>query len=340
MKKILLILALASICFSCSKDDEELVPTEPFRITEHDMSFLGIKSNEIIKLQVSQPCTIKILDPKLELAKIINISAANKWVSITMPENGSLANTDYIVNLDCSKTNISLLKGSFKNLSSIDVSSCVNLEELYCNEFNVKSQFKELTKLDISNCTSLNKLFCNDIKINSLNISGCTNLEYFQINGTDMNIESLDLSSCVNLQTVYLGGNIIFHESTFPKLKSVNISGCQMLAHLFCNGINIESLDISKNTYAPIYIEFYSCSILSNINISKDNRIDNLDFRNCDRLERIYCPDATEIDEVPTKVLGNHTIQNCTIIIDNGIKRYKYVTHHNGGTTTFSWDLV
>ena len=52
----------------------------------------------------------------------------------------------------------------------LDVSQCVDLKGLYCNNNN-------LTTLDVTKCTELSKLNCSNNKLTTLDIRQCSKLD-------------------------------------------------------------------------------------------------------------------------------------------------------------------
>lgn len=109
------------------------------------------------------------------------------------------------------------------NVSSIDLSSCSNLE--YVNVSNATSQ---INSLNVANCSKLKTLYCQNVSLTSLNVSGCSSLEqvYCQYN----KLTSLNISDCTALKQLSCYDNSI---------TSLNISSCAALSQLHCSNNKI-----------------------------------------------------------------------------------------------------
>ncbi len=161
------------------------------------------------------------------------------------------------------------------SLTSLDLSGCPVLEELYCqtnknlsvldidhltatlrvlNFSTCKVTYKDLSAftklekvecfsnpwvgaLDFSKCPDLIKLRCENMGISELNISTCTKLQELYAYGN--NLTGLDLSGFTNLTTLYAYKN---------KLTSLNVSGCTVLKNLSVYTNQLTSIDVSTNT--------------------------------------------------------------------------------------------
>ena len=97
---------------------------------------------------------------------------------------------------------------SGNQLTTLDVSGCVELEKLNC-------VFDQLATLDVSGCTALTHLNCDQNRITTLNVNGCMELEEL---------------SC-----------------SFNMLTGLDVSGCTALTHLNCDQNRITTLDLSSN---------------------------------------------------------------------------------------------
>lgn len=93
-------------------------------------------------------------------------------------------------------------------LTSLDVSGCVNLTSLNCAN-------NQLTSLDVSGCVNLTSLTCENNQLTSLDVSGCVKLIYLDCNNNQLT--GLDVSDCVNLTSLYCENN---------QLTSLDVSNC------------------------------------------------------------------------------------------------------------------
>lgn len=171
-------------------------------------------------------------------------------------------------------SNLKTLAVGNNNLTTLDLSGCPILEELFCqhnenlstlpieslsatlNAINFNScnvsyvDFSAFTKLeyvecwanpwqgslDLSKCTELVWLRCEEMGISELNISNCTKLE--TLYAYSNNLTNLDLSGCSNLTLLYASAN---------KLTSLDISGCTALVDLYLSSNQLTSIDVSNN---------------------------------------------------------------------------------------------
>lgn len=167
------------------------------------------------------------------------------------------------------------------NVSSIDLSSCSNLEYVYIsnatsqiNSLNVANCSKlktlncqnvSLTSLNVSGCSALTHLWCSNNNLTTLNVSGCSALIY--LNCSSNKLSSLNVSGCSALDELSCSHN---------SLTSLNISGCSMLDDLDCSSNNIASLDVS------------GCKVLKRLDCSH-NKVTSLDISACYSLYYLYC---------------------------------------------------
>ncbi|HFH0135990.1 TPA: cell wall-binding repeat-containing protein, partial [Clostridioides difficile] len=101
------------------------------------------------------------------------------------------------------------------NLTSLDLSSNINLKELYCNE-------NQLTSLDLSNNRELTTLHCGENNLTDLVIE---NSKLDELNCRKNNLKSLDITKATNLTTLLCFEN---------ELTSLNLSKNQKLKILKC----------------------------------------------------------------------------------------------------------
>ena len=116
------------------------------------------------------------------------------------------------------------------NLTSLNVSGCTVLTELYCN-------YNQLASLNVSGCSALVYLFCQENKLTSLDLSTNTKLEY--LNCHNNNLTSLDLSGLTELYIIDCREN---------KLASLNLSSCTKLKELHCYKNQLKELDLTGLT--------------------------------------------------------------------------------------------
>ncbi|MDR2126597.1 MAG: leucine-rich repeat domain-containing protein [Prevotellaceae bacterium] len=188
------------------------------------------------------------------------------------------------------------------NVTSLDISNCINLKELYCNS-------SRLTTLDISKCTNLKVLHCSSNQLTTLDISKCTNLEALYCSSNQLT--SLDISKCTNLNILYCSSNLLtlldISESTEltelncynNQLTSLDLSTCTKLTVLDCRINQLTSLDVSgcidmtmldcsNNQFTTLDIS--ECTKLTDLHCS-NNQLTSLDVSGCTNLAYLYCED-------------------------------------------------
>ena len=143
------------------------------------------------------------------------------------------------------------------NLTSLDLSSNINLKELYCNE-------NQLTSLDLSNNRELTTLHCGENNLADLVIE---NSKLDELNCRKNNLKSLDITKATNLTTLLCFEN---------ELTSLNLSKNQKLKILKCDYNNLNDLDISTN----LELQDLNCSF---------NQLENLNLKNHEKLVKLYC---------------------------------------------------
>jgi Leucine-rich repeat (LRR) protein len=177
-------------------------------------------------------------------------------------------------------TGLTYLDCSLNNLTSLDVSQCTRLSELYCNNNNRLSSLDlsgytvltvlncsscSLTEIDLSRCTRLIDFSCFFNDIASLDLSACTNLNYLDVDGNELT--TLDLSKNRSLKGLICDNN---------RLTSLDLSACTALTSLDCYNNRLTALDLSKNSAL--------------INLSCDmNRLTALDVSKNGALESLIC---------------------------------------------------
>ena len=154
----------------------------------------------------------------------------------------SYAEANVVTYISCSSKGISSLKGieyfinltrlscDFNQLTSLDVSKNVMLEELNC-------YFNQLTSLDVSHNTALKVLSCNDNPLMSLDVSHNTVLTQLDCRGNQL--LSLDVSHNTALTSLVCSIN---------QLTSLDVSQNTSLTELSCDQNQLTSLDVSHNT--------------------------------------------------------------------------------------------
>ena len=196
----------------------------------------------------------------------VEISAANfpdnifrAYVRETCDDNndGILTDEDleYPGWIDVSGQGISSLKG---------IEFFTGLNGLNCENNNLTGT------LDLSRNTALTWLSCSDNQLESLNITGCINLEYVYCSNNQLT-GNLNLGGRAALKEAYFNNNKL--------TGTVNVSGCTSLTHLNLDTNSLTgTLDLSSN---PALIRVW-CGI---------NQLEHLNITGCMNLERLNCID-------------------------------------------------
>lgn len=164
-----------------------------------------------------------------------------------------------------------------KTLTSIDVSKCTNLQELYVPD-------NKLTTLDVTNCPNLTLLYFNNNNIASIDLSKNTALQILYA-FNNANLTSLDLTNNTNLTylSVYSNNMSVLDVSKLTKLitlmcfknklTTLDLSNNTALQELSCYNNQLTSLDLSKNT-ALIHLDCHSNKLESlTINPADDTKM-------------------------------------------------------------------
>lgn len=176
-------------------------------------------------------------------------------------------------------TGAKVIKCSFNNLTSLDLSKNIVLEELYCSLNQLESLNlngittlkrvdcveNKLTSLDVSNNSQLEVVDCMFNELISLNITNTPNLT--NLGCAENNLTTLDLSTSPQLTSVTCSKN---------QLSVLNINNCKELKYMDCQYNTISEL----NTAASPKLEKLFCIF---------NSLSTLDFSNHTSLQVLYC---------------------------------------------------
>ncbi|MCF6349586.1 MAG: T9SS type A sorting domain-containing protein [Flavobacteriaceae bacterium] len=211
-----------------------------------------------------------------------------------IPNDGQVptANINTLTSLDVETKNISDLTGiedftilmllncADNQLTSLDVTQNVNLEELNCS-------FNQLTSLDVTQNIALQVLSSrNNNKLTSLDVTQNVNLE--ELNCSFNQLTSLDVTQNINLEKL----NCFFNQ-----LTSLDVTQNINLEELNCSFNQLTSLDVTQNTVLSILIlvlnQLTSLDIAQNVNLeglnSSLNQLTSLDVTQNINLEWLIC---------------------------------------------------
>ena len=249
----------------------------------------------------------------------IAINAANfpdanfRAVVSTKDKNGdgklNEAEITAVTKIDCSKKNISSLKGieyftaltelrcDNNNLTALDVSKNTALERLDCYE-------NQLTALDVSKNTALKMLSCHDNQLTTLDVSRNTALTYLSCG--ENQLTTLDVSRNTALTNLSCGGN---------QLTALDVSRNTALTNLDCCMNQLIALDVSRNTALTnldccvnqlIALDVSRNTALTSLSCW-DNQLTTLDVSKNTALERLDCSNnrLTTLDVSKNTALTN-----------------------------------
>lgn len=176
-------------------------------------------------------------------------------------------------------TALEYLDCKYNQLSTLNVSNCVDLLYLYCNN-------NQLTTIDVSSCTDLFYLNCSGNQLTTINVNSCTNLTHLVCSGN--RLSTIEVNSCTNITNLNCNDNY---------LKTLDVSGCTVLSSLNCLNNQLETLDVSSCTLLYSLdcainqlttLDVSNCTDLMSLNCSS-NRLTTLDVSNCTNIEYLTC---------------------------------------------------
>jgi len=174
-------------------------------------------------------------------------------------------------------------------LSSLDVTSLLNLEKLYIGNYYdySKDHFwnnytymvvdmpnNQITTIDLSLNKKLRDLDCNKNALLSLDVLSCPLLEHINCSNnqlTSLDVHGLNLT-LGNVSSMNAKGSL---DCSYNNITNLNIDNT-IITSLFCNNNNISTLDLSKTS-----IGYLNCSYnnLSDIDLTNQLKLLSLDCR-------------------------------------------------------------
>ena len=204
--------------------DDILDAGEIAAVKKIEANVMGIKSLDGVGFFTALE-TLKCWDNELTA---LDVSKNTKLTSLSCSNNKLTA-------LDVSKnTELTSLSCGFNKLTELDVSQNAKLENLHCEGETLS--YMNLTKLDVSQNKALKKLNCYGVKMEELNVRGCTALEKLDCGGN--RLTALDVSQNVKLTHLDCRSN---------QLTVLDVSKNLDLTGLYCRNNFLAALDVSKN---------------------------------------------------------------------------------------------
>lgn len=189
----------------------------------------------------------------------------------------------YLADLKCEKN----------QLTSINLTGCGNLKVLNC-------EFNNLTALDLSSCKKLEFCVCDDNRITSLDVHGLTSLWYFMC--FNNRLTSINVTGCTALKDLSCGfntdGDKLPADGERNELTTIDVSTCTALENFYCNGNNLETLNVSNLTNLKklvcaqikslTSINLAGCTALEYLNC-RECSLPALNVDDCVSLKELYC---------------------------------------------------
>ena len=213
----------------------------------------------------------------------------------------NVSSNTQLVYLDCAP--VSSYTGT--KLSSLNVSGCTNLEELYCYNNNLtwinvdnctklkyfsgyNNRFtnlyflnkSQLYYLNCSNNPQLQTLACYRCVLTTLNVSGCTAL--YQL----MCYENADLTSITGLADCTAMTYLDCEDCKIADLSAVDLMS--NLEKLYCRNNKLTSLDVSYKPNLTI-VRAHTNPLMTTAKITDNDNLTSLDIHGCPALTELEC---------------------------------------------------
>lgn len=209
-------------------------------------------------------------------------------------------------------------------IREVDVSKNTKLKELSCSGM-------ELESLNVSGCTELEKLCCAwNSALTELDLSSCTKLR--ELNANINGLIELDLSKNTQLETLDCSMGVISeldlsHQSKLKKLdcyctqlNKLDVSNCPDLEYLDTSTCKLTEIDISKNAklkyVSAMGNNLPEIDVSHNTNLEhievSGNPIRSLDVTNCKSLTALAF-DNTSITEIDLSNAKNLVDLSCSM---------------------------
>ena len=200
---------------------------------------------------------------------------------------------EYFINLES-------LNCQYNALSSLNVSTLVNLTYLNCSN----NQLTELT--GINNLVNLEVLNCGNNALSSLDLSNSLNLETIACYNNQLTILTLGELS-----------HLIILDCTYNQITSLDVTGSPILQELYCANNQITFLDLSNKAVDTYYYEAQNNQI-ETLLIKNGSVIDDMipwdysEFNFSNNPLTYVCGDEDELQLI-NDWLAYHEINNCAV---------------------------
>lgn len=261
---------------------EEAFPDEEFR-------------NKVIQIAEQ----VNVDNPILSADKIRNTTELDLYDS-------NIENLEGIENFK----NLKILDCSANNLTSLDLSGNILIEDLNCGG-------NKISQINLSGCSNLIKFTSGYNGFDSIDLSDCVSLEELEL--VENNLKSLDLSNNMNLKILYYG---VIDEPN--SLESINFGNINSLETITINRSWIESLDF-KNMSNLKELTITS-SPIKELDLSGCTSLKEAYIYYCGRLESLNCGDSINLTKLDCS--ANRTLKN--LDVSNNINLKELTVAYSG----------
>lgn len=222
-----------------------------------------------------------ILDGNMRVTKLTFPEFSEKVENINLQRLDSLTTLEingvHLKSLDVSELMRLKCIEDYSRSSSVNGTSSIDYVNLAgCKNYTNTSDsglgipFNYGKNTNLSGCVSLAGSFYIYEHMETLNLSGCTALEYIN-NTNNINLKELDVSGCSRLKEIDIN-----QSNDRMALSKISLTGCTELKALYCNSCELTALDVS------------SCNKLEQL-YCNDNRLTSLKLGELPLLYDLYC---------------------------------------------------
>ena len=209
---------------------------------------------------------------------------AINYLSISGYGITSLKGVELMTSLECIDAESCGLTGP------LDLSKNTLLRYLYLGSYDDKNgdpptYQNQISSLNISGCTALEYLDCSNNLLPALNVSAATDIRILLCGGNRMT--SLTLGESARLTTLRCSANSLYAldlskatalmelDCSYNELQALDLAACTRLLHLDCSGNEITALDVNAS---PELMTLYCAdNALGSLSVSALARLDKLD---------------------------------------------------------------
>lgn len=225
--------------------------------------------------------TTSILDGNMRVTKLTFPEFSEKVENINLQRLDSLTTLEingvHLKSLDVSGLmRLRCIEDCSRSSSVIGTSSIDYVNLAGCKNYTNNSDwglgipFNYGKNTNLSGCISLVGPIDIYEHMETLNLSGCTALEYIN-NTNNINLKELDVSGCSRLKEIDIN-----QSNDRMALSKISLTGCTELKALYCNSCELTALDVS------------SCNKLEQL-YCNDNRLTSLKLGELPLLYDLYC---------------------------------------------------